>query len=259
MTDYIDVLARVAQATVESEYYGAAKPGKNLYLSLKEAISLCKRTPVISEIKVASPSAGTIRQNVNASEIAKAMERGGAVALSVITEPKQFGGSLEALSKARQATKIPMLMKDIVISPAQVYAARKMGADAILLIQALFDRGYCDRCLSEMIAGAHSLGLEVLLETHTETEFREAVQTEADLVGINNRDLRTLKTNLNVTKQILEKNDSAGKIVVSESGIKKQDDIRFLRDSGARAFLIGSAVMSAADIEKKVEEFVKTE
>lgn len=152
--------------------------------------------------------------------------------------------------------KLPILMKDIILSPMQIQAASKMGANAVLLIKALFDRGYCDRTLDEMISGAHVLGLEVLLETNTPTEFSSAVKTGADLIGINNRDLGTLKVDLNVTKKILSKNDPKGKLVISESGINTPADIRFLRESGARAFLIGSAIMSADNVEEKVKEFV---
>ena len=256
MTDFFDVLARVAQITIESEYYETAKPADSVHVSLKAAILHSHVVPIITEIKSASPSAGVIRKNVDPSEIAKAMQRGGATALSVLTEPKQFNGSLEALAQAREAVKLPILMKDIILSPMQIQAASKMGANAVLLIKALFDRGYCDRTLDEMISGAHVLGLEVLLETHTPTEFSSAVKTGADLIGINNRDLGTLKVDLNVTKKILSKNDPKGKLVISESGINTPADIRFLRESGARAFLIGSAIMSADNVEEKVKEFV---
>jgi len=256
MTDFFDVLARVAQITIESEYYETVKPVDSMHISLKRAILNSKVIPVITEIKSASPSAGVIRKNVDPSEIAKAMQRGGATALSVLTEPKQFNGSIEALAQAREAVKLPIIMKDIILSPIQIQAASKMGANAVLLIKALFDRGYSDRTLDEMIAGAHLLGLEVLLETHSEAEFQSAVKTDADFVGINNRDLATLKVDLNVTKKILEKNGSNGKPVVSESGIATPADILFLRGSGARAFLVGTAIMSASNIEEKVREFV---
>ncbi|MGA2523582.1 MAG: indole-3-glycerol-phosphate synthase [Candidatus Bathyarchaeia archaeon] len=256
MSDYLDVLAHVAQITIEGEYYENAKASESLHLSLRKAILQDQSNPVITEIKIASPSSGIIRKKVDAGEVARAMQRGGAVALSVLTEPKHFDGSLEALAEARKAVQIPILMKDIILSPVQLYAANKIGANAVLLIKALFDRGYCDRTLDEMIAGAHILGLEVLLETHTETEFQSAVKTDADFVGINNRDLATLKVDLNVTKKILEKNGSNGKPVVSESGIATPADILFLRGSGARAFLVGTAIMSASNIEEKVREFV---
>ncbi len=257
MNDYLDVLAGVAQVTIEDGYYDCAKQAESRGLNLREAIIQCRAVPVLAEIKTASPSAGKIRQNVDSAEIAGAMQRGGAVALSILTEPKHFDGSLDAFAAAREAVQIPLLMKDIILSPVQVYAAAKMGANAILLIKTLFDRGYSEKTLAEMIAGAHTLGLEVLLETHTEEEFRSATKTDADLVGINNRDLATLKVDLNVTKEILEKNSSNGKLVVSESGIKMPADINFLRASGARAFLIGSSIMSSGNIEEKVTEFVK--
>ena len=256
MNDYFDVLARVAQITIESEYYEAAKQAESKRVSLRKAILECKAVPVIGEIKSASPSAGVIRENLNAGEVAREMQRGGAVAVSVLTEPKQFNGSLEALAAAREAVDVPVIMKDIVLSPVQVYAAKKMGANAVLLIKTLFDRGYGEKTLEEMVAGAHVLGLEVLLETHSETEFREAVKSEADLIGINNRNLGTLKVDLKVTKEILSRNDPKGKVVVSESGIKTAMDVRFLRESGAKAFLIGSALMQSGNVEEKVREFV---
>lgn len=257
MSDYLDVLARVAQITIEDEYYDVAKPFFSPRISLRKAIVECPFIPLITEIKSASPSAGTIRENVRPAYVARAMKRGGAAALSVITEPKQFSGSLDALTQARKAVKLPILMKDIILSPIQIQAASKMGANAVLLIQALFDRGYCERTLDEMILGSHLLGLEVVLEVHTETEFCSAVNTDADLIGINNRNLGTLKIDLSVTKKILSKNDPNGKLVISESGIKTLADILSLRRSGARAFLVGSAIMAADDIEEKVKEFVK--
>jgi indole-3-glycerol phosphate synthase len=147
-------------------------------------------------------------------------------------------------------------MKDIVISPVQLEAASKLGADAVLLIEALFDRGYCECDAQKMIAKVHLQGLEVLLETHDEDEFRRAVRSDADLIGINNRDLGTFEVDLRVTESILERNDTKGKIVVSESGISLPADLHFLRRCGARAFLIGSAIMSADNVKEKVEELV---
>jgi len=184
------------------------------------------------------------------------MEKGGAVGISVLTEPKHFNGSLHSLAEARRTVKLPILMKDIILSPVQLDAASKAGANVALLIEALFDRGYCECSVHEMIARAHSTGLEVLLEAHTSDEFRSAVRTHADLVGINNRNLATLKVDLNVTKAILESNRAEGKVVVSESGINTATDLRFLRECGAQAFLIGSAVMLADNVEAKVREFV---
>ena len=117
MSDYLDVLARVAQVTIEDGYYDCAKQAESRRLSLREAILQCQAVPVIAEIKSASPSAGVIRKNVDSGEIARAMQRGGAAALSVLTEPKHFNGSLEALAAAREAVKFPILMKDIILKP----------------------------------------------------------------------------------------------------------------------------------------------
>ncbi len=256
MADFLDVLAQSAKATINSGYYEALKAAASSHASLKKAILKAKNAPVITEIKAASPSAGTIRKNVNASSIAESMEKGGAVGLSVLTEPKHFYGSLRWVVEARKAVALPILMKDIILSPVQLEAASKAGASVVLLIEALFERGYCECSIHEMIARAHSEGLEVLLETHTSEEFRSAVKTHADLVGINNRNLATLNVDLEVTKRILERNDAEGKIVVSESGINTPDDLRFLRGCGAHAFLIGSAIMLADDVEMKVKEFV---
>ncbi len=256
MTDYLDVLARVAQITIDSEYYENLKLVESMRVSLRKAILNCKVNPVITEIKSASPSAGIIRKDTNPSVIAKAMEKGGATALSVLTEPKQFGGSLEALAVARKTVKLPILMKDIILSPIQIQAASKLGANAVLLIKALFDRGFSEKSLDEMITGAHLLGLEVLLETHTLSEFCSALKTDADLSGINNRNLATLKVDLNQTKTILSSINPKNKVIVSESGIETATDIQFLRQSGACAFLIGSAIMLSDNVEEKVREFV---
>jgi indole-3-glycerol phosphate synthase len=256
MADFLDTLAQSAKATIDSGYYEALTEVATPRISLKKAILEAKNAPVITEIKAASPSAGTIRENVDVRGIAESMEKGGAVGISVLTEPKHFNGSLRSLAEARRTVKLPILMKDIILSPVELEAASKLGANAALLIVALFDRGYCEYTLNAMIATAHSKGLEVLLETHTAEEFRVAVGTHADLVGINNRDLATLKVDLNVTKKILEQNSAEDKIIVSESGVSTPVDLRFLRLYGAQAFLVGSAVMLAGNVEEKVKELV---
>ena len=258
MSDFMDILAKVAQDTINNDYYENAKPNENKHISLKQAILDCKANPVITEIKSASPSIGVIRKNFESGLIAKEMQRGGATALSVLTEPNYFKGSLEALSQVRDAVQLPIIMKDIVLHPTQIETASKLGANAVLLIQALFNRGYCAKSLEEMIALAHKEGLEVLLETHTQFEFDFAVKTNADLIGINNRDLATLNVNLKTTQSILARTSSNGKVVASESGIKTPIDLRFLRESGARAFLIGTSIMRSDNIEQKVKEFVNT-
>jgi indole-3-glycerol phosphate synthase len=256
MADFLDLLARDARETINNGYYRVSTHISTPSISLKKAILKSKKIPIITEIKAASPSLGTIRKDFNPEEVAGTMENGGAVGISVLTEPKHFKGSLISLTKVRRAVKLPILMKDIIVSPTQLETASKIGADAVLLIEALFERKYCEYDVHEMIAQAQSKNLEVLLETHNEDEFRSSVNSNADLIGINNRNLGTLKVDLEVTKRILEKNDAHGKIVVSESGIKTLTDLRFLHECGAHAFLIGSAIMMAGNIEKKVKEFV---
>ena len=257
MSDFLDTLAKAARETIQSGYYEKVKPTASVHASLRKAILQRKKNPVITEIKAASPSLGTIRGSINPKEIAMAMEKGGAVGISVLTEPKHFNGSLQALSEARGAVNLPILMKDIVIIPEQLEVASQVGANAVLLIEALFEKGFCETSVDKMIAFAHAKGLEVLLETHTEEEFRSAIETNADIVGINNRNLGTLKIDLNTTKEILKRNNTHGKVVVSESGIKTPEDLRFLRQCGAKAFLIGSAIMLTENIEDKVKEFVE--
>ena len=256
MADFLDTLAQSAKATLDSGYYEKLSEAPTFQASLKKSILEAEHASVISEIKAASPSIGTIRENFETCDIAESMEKGGAVGISILTEPKHFKGSLCSLVDARRTVRLPILMKDIILSPVQLEAALKLGANVALLIEALFDRGYCECSLSDMIKIAHSKGLEVLLETHTGEEFRAALRTEAELVGINNRNLATLKVDLGVTKRILERNSAEGKIVVSESGVMKPADVRFLRKCGAQAFLIGSTVMSAENVEEKVREFV---
>jgi indole-3-glycerol phosphate synthase len=257
MSDFLDTLAMDAAKTIDSGYYKTSLSAKQSKVSLKKAILECKTNPVITEIKSASPSIGTIRNQVNPKEFAQTMEKGGAVGISVLTEPKHFNGSLKTFMEARESVRLPLLMKDIVIIPEQIEAASLIGANAVLLIEALFDKGYCEMSVDKMITFAHGKGLEVLLETHTEKEFQSAVETNADLIGINNRNLATLKIDLNTTKEILNGNSSRGKIVVSESGIKTKADLQFLRECGANAFLIGSSIMLTENIEDKVKEFVE--
>jgi indole-3-glycerol phosphate synthase len=256
MPDFLDKLAVDAKETVNQGYYKVGAEGTFSQVSLKTAIIENKKNAVITEVKAASPSRGTIRKSFDPQEVAAAMERGGATGISVLTEPKHFSGSLSYLTQVREAVELPILMKDIIIDSTQLEAASRIGANVVLLIEALFERGYCEHSLEEMIAEAHKRNLEVLLETHNEDEFQAAVETDVDLVGINNRDLRTLKVDIGITERILKKIDSQGKVVVSESGMMAPVEIRFLRGSGAQAFLIGSAIMMAGNIEKKVKEFV---
>jgi indole-3-glycerol phosphate synthase len=256
MPDFLDILARDAKQTVNEGYYKVSTTDTFSPVSLKKAILESKKNAVITEVKAASPSRGTIKTNLDPEQVAKAMENGGATGISVLTEPKHFSGSLSYLAKIRKEVQLPILMKDIIINPIQLEATSRIGANAVLLIEALFEREYLEYSLDEIVSKAHARNLEVLLETHNEREFQSAIETDADLVGINNRDLRTLKVDIRITERILKNYDSHEKIVVSESGVMTPSDLLFLRKCGAQAFLIGSAIMMADNIEKKVKEFV---
>ena len=255
MPDFLDVLARDAKATIESGYYEHFRVTITEPTSLRKAIQQSQNAPIISEIKRVSPSSGVIRRKFSVEEVALAMTRGGVVGISVLTEPKHFSGSLSNMSKARKAVNLPLLMKDIILTLLQLDTATKIGANAVLLIQSLYDRGYGELGISGMIKAAHLRRLEVLLEVHDENEFRRALESDADLVGINNRNLGTLEIDLNITRQILKEKPTGDQIVVSESGILTAADVRFLNECGAKAFLIGSAIMSADNVEAKVREF----
>ncbi|MGQ9722155.1 MAG: indole-3-glycerol-phosphate synthase [Candidatus Jordarchaeum sp.] len=258
MADYIDLLAQDAVKSIKEGRYETCTKVAATPKSLKKAIINARRIPIISEVKFASPSEGTLRKNGDLKKIVRSMEKGGAAGISILTEPKHFSGHIKFVAEARIQVDVPILMKDIILSPVQIEAASRSGANAILLIQALFDRGYCELDVQSMIEQAHSKNLEALLEVHTENEFLTAVKTSADLIGINNRDLKTLQVNLEVTKRILTKHSPEGKVIVSESGINTPQDILYLNECGAQAFLIGTAIMKAGNIREKVKQLVES-
>lgn len=193
---------------------------------------------VIAEIKKASPSKGIIRENFNPTEIAKSYEAGGAACLSVLTDVEYFQGSSEYLKQARVACDLPVLRKDFMIDAYQVYEARAMGADCILLIAAAIDLAK----MRELENIAHNLGMAVLVEVHDADELELALQLETLLVGINNRNLRTFDVTLQTTLDLLPR-ISSDKIIVTESGIFIQDDVKLMRDHHVHTFLVGEAFM----------------
>ena len=214
--------------------------------SLRRAIAATNFLPIIAEVKYRSPAEGPIRRAEGAAGMARLYARGGAVAISVLTEEKHFEGRLEFVPDVKDAVGIPVLMKDIFLDPVQIDAAERIGADAVLLIAGLFTRALSAASLQEMIAHSHSRGLEVLLETHTAEEYLMAGQTEADLVGINNRNLDTLEVSLDTSYRLLS-NYPRVKPVVCESGIKTRKQAVSLIKAGANALLIGSTLMRSRD------------
>ena len=197
---------------------------------------------VIAEIKKASPSKGVIRENFNPAEIAKSYEAGGAACLSVLTDKEYFQGSAEYLKQARAACSLPVLRKDFMIDAYQVYEARAMGADCILLIAAAIDLAK----MRELESVAHALGMAVLVEVHNGEELDLALQLETPLLGINNRNLRTFDVTLQTTLDLLPR-ISKDKIIVTESGIFTADDVKLMRDNNVHTFLVGEAFMRQED------------
>ena len=197
---------------------------------------------VIAEVKKASPSKGVIRPDFDPAAIARSYAAGGATCLSVLTDVDFFQGSDACLGQARAACALPLLRKDFVIDPYQVYEARALGADCILLIVAALDDG----TLLELALLAAELDLDVLVEVHDATELERALDVPTPLIGINNRDLRSFETSLQTTLD-LRARAPADMLLVSESGIHTPDDVARLRAAGVHAFLVGEAFMRAPD------------
>ncbi|STZ77028.1 indole-3-glycerol phosphate synthase TrpC [Bergeriella denitrificans] len=203
---------------------------------------------VIAEVKKASPSKGLIRADFHPAEIAKSYENAGAACLSVLTDEPYFQGSPEYLKQARAAVSLPVLRKDFMIDPYQVYQARAWGADAILLIAAALEAEQ----LEQLERTAHKLGMTVLLELHDESELAKCRNLTTPLAGVNNRNLRTFEVSLQQTLNLLPA--LQGKTVVTESGIRDKNDVDFMRGHGVHTFLIGETFMRADDIEAEVKK-----
>ena len=206
---------------------------------------------VIAEIKKASPSRGVICADFRPVETAQAYERGGASAISVLTERHHFLGSLADLQAVSQAVRLPVLRKDFIFDPYQLWEARHCGASAVLLIAAMLDRS----AFLELTLAAHEIGLEVLGEVHSEAELETVLTAPVDLVGINARDLRTFATSLERTAQLLGR-VPADRLPIAESAIRTHADIIHLAAAGAAGFLIGETLMRAADQEAAVRGLI---
>jgi len=220
-------------------------------ISLKNILESDETTGIIAEFKRKSPSKGWFNETANAAEVVSQYEQFGAACASVLTDSEFFGGSLHDLYSARQKVNIPLLRKDFIIDESQIEEAKKFGADVILLIAAILS----PQRVKELSKQASNLGLEVLLELHAENELGH-ICNEIELVGINNRDLKTFKVDIERSLRMAEKIPK-DKIRIAESGISSVENIRLFRENGFKGFLIGETFMKEPDPGKAFQNFVK--
>jgi indole-3-glycerol phosphate synthase len=239
-------LAAIAAAAREAD------PPRGFVAALRARIA-AGRPAVIAEAKKASPSKGVLRPDFDPAAIARSYERGGAACLSVLTDVDFFQGCDAYLQQAREACVLPVLRKDFVIDPYQVWEARALGADCILLIAACLD----DAALADLNALARDLGMDALIEVHDGDELDRALRIDNPMVGINNRDLRSFAVSLDATLGLLER-IPGDRLVVTESGILGPADVALMRRHGVHAFLVGEAFMRAPDPGERLAELFGT-
>jgi indole-3-glycerol phosphate synthase len=233
------------------------KPFADLKKSIK-ALASCRdfkaaisgnTCSIIAEVKCASPSRGTLVKKFDPLSIARTYEANDAAAISVLTDEKYFQGKKEYLTQIKQKVQLPILRKDFIVDPYQVYESGAIGADCVLLIVAVLGKS-----IKEFIVLAKELGLQQLVEVHTHEELDLALNAGADIIGINNRNLDTFVTDINTCKELAQFIPQ-DKIIVAESGISKRKDIDSIMQAGISAFLIGEALVMASDIGKKLRKF----
>ena len=243
--------ARVSLAEMEKKAVDSA-PTRGFTNAIRQAID-GGGDAVIAEIKRASPSQGVFSKDFSPSRIAKAYQAAGATCLSVLTDVDFFQGSESDLQTARHACKLPVLRKDFIISPYQVYETKALGADCLLVIVSILT----DDAMLEIVALAERLGLDVLVEVHSREELERGLMLRTPLIGINNRDLRTFVTDLQTTITLLT-DVFYDRIVISESGIQTHKDVVLMREHGVNGFLVGETLIRASDPGKKFRELFST-
>jgi indole-3-glycerol phosphate synthase len=248
-------LVEAASSLVESGYYDVNYQVQRDHRSLKRALFEDARNNIICEVKLASPSQGDIQTGKDPVGLAVELERAGATALSVLTQPHGFKGSIDSLAKIAAKVKIPVMMKDIVVSPRQVKAAARSGADAILVIYSVSKYVGMDR-VKDILTLAGEFGLETVLETHGRDEIGDVRALQFDILGVNNRNLEDMTIDLDVSRQVLMNPPNDPRPILFESGISTPDELRELRGLGARAFLIGTSIMKASNPTARFKELL---
>lgn len=252
--DILDRFIAQAKENINSGYYDVPKyvfPAA-AKISLKKTL-LSKKFSLIAEIKHASPAGEYSFDNIDVAKAADTFKGAGADALSVVVEPKIFKGNLADVPVAKR-TGLPVLCKDFFLDETQIRAAAEIGADCVLFIMKVADRLGLD--ITELINAAHSLELEVLLECYDRAEMKRAQATNADILGINNRDLQTLKVDIRRTKDVMETagSDAKNRPVVSESGIKTREDAEFVKTTGVNGILVGTSLWKTNNQAEKIKE-----
>jgi indole-3-glycerol phosphate synthase len=245
----IESSKRASPLEVLQEKLKDALPARNFF----DAINPNGQLKIISEVKHASPSKGIFREDFDPVGTARSYSKGGASAISVLTDEKYFKGKLSYLKSIRENVDTPLLRKDFIVDPYQVYEARIYGADALLLIVAALDQA----SLTGLLELTHSLRMNAIVEVHDAEELERALDAGARIIGINNRDLRTFNVDLNVSVNLSRKIPE-GKIVIAESGIGSIEDIDNLRAQGVHVFLIGETFMKAPDPGEKLKELINS-
>lgn len=248
--DILDKFIENAKLSVSEGYYSARDKYEGKRVSLLERLGPGRFT-LICEIKHASPAGEYSFKDIDVEKAAVEFRESGADAISVVVEPKIFHGDIGNVALAKKAG-LPVLFKDFVMTEGQIKAAKDSGADAVLLIVKLAQRLELD--LDGIIDAAHKEGLEVLLESYDAEELRTAMRTDADVLGINNRDLQTLKVDIGRTGRILKETNGADRPLISESGITNAADVRSVREAGANGVLVGTAIWKSADLRAKISE-----
>ncbi|MDB5421599.1 MAG: indole-3-glycerol phosphate synthase [Brevundimonas sp.] len=241
----VDVAARKAVASQDQiEAQAAVADAPRGFRSALERMATAERPALIAEIKKASPSKGLIRPDFDPPSLARAYEDGGAACLSVLTDGPSFQGADDYLVAARAAVALPCLRKDFLVDPWQVAESRALGADCILIILAMID----DALAADLLSEARRFGMDALIETHDEAEMTRAVALGGDLIGVNNRSLRTFEVDMDTTARLAPMSP-AGALLVAESGVFTPVDVAHVTRDGARAILVGESLMRQADVE----------